>query len=481
MEKRVHKLTFYHPKLERISACLNGGYLVGGFVRDRLLGVRRGKVDIDLTVPDPEEVSRCVEKELSLKPFSFERVKTVYSFAGEGFRIDISGILGNSIEEDLRKRDFTINAIAVDVRELFLPFNDDVLLIDPTGGFEDLQRGVIRPVYSEAFSDDPVRILRGVRLKLELGFEYHPSFIVQAEEFSSLLEGAPSERIREELVKVLSRNDFYLFLKEIDSVGALYPVFKELKGIEKIPPSGIHQFNLKEHTLKCVELLETYAIPEKDAILEEYGERIGREEFFSDFTDRECLKLAALYHDVGKPLTVSRKGERLTFYGHDKVGADIVRDALLRLSFGKRAVRVAYTCVKHHLRPFFLYYLFKEGKLSDRALYRFFRDAGEYAFHVLLLSVADFGATSEECRRELPAYESFLKKLISFYRERLENLKPLLTGREIMEIKGMERPNRCVGIFKEKLLELQALGRVKTKEEAVKAVRGFNCEDTHKQ
>lgn len=481
MEKRVHKLTFYHPKLERISDCLEGGYVVGGFVRDRLLGVRKESVDIDVAVPEPKSVVECVERELSVKPFSFERVKTVYSFVGKGFRVDISGISGSSIEEDLKKRDFTINAIAVDVRELFLPFNDDALLIDPTGGFEDLQKGIIRPVYSRALSDDPVRILRGARFKLELEFEYHSSFVAQAVECSRLLEGAPAERVRDELVEVLKRDDFYVFLRELDSLGALYPVFKEVEGVEKIPPSGFHQFNLKEHTLRCVELLETYALPKREEILEEYGEKVGSEEFFPGFTDRECLKLSALYHDVGKPGTVEEKNGKLTFYGHDKLGAEIVKGALLRLSFGKKASKMAYTCVRHHLRPFFLYDLFKKGELSDRAVYRFFKDVGTYAFHLLLLSVADFGATSDECYRELPSYEVFLRKLVSFYRERLENLKPLLTGEEIMEVKGIKKPNRCVGVFKEKLLELQALGKIRTKEEALKAVRGFSCENSHKQ
>lgn len=481
MEKRVHKLTFYHPKIEKISSCVETAYIVGGFVRDRLLGVRSDSVDIDVAVPDPDEFARCVERELSIKPFSFEREKTVYSFVSDGFRLDVSGILGNSIEEDLKKRDFTVNAIAVDMREFLLPFNDDVVLIDPTGGFEDLQKGILRPVYESALSDDPVRILRGVRFKLELGFSYHDSFISQALASSHLIENAPSERVRDELIKVLSRSNFHKFLREIDNLKAFYPVFRELRGIEEIPPSGVHQFNLKEHTLRCVKLLETYALPERGGILGKYGERIGKFEFFSGFTDAECLKLSALYHDVGKPLTVKEKGDRLTFYNHDKVGAEITKKAFLRLSLGKKAARFGYTCVRFHLRPFFLYQLWKEGNLSSRAVYQFFRDAGDFSFHVLLLSVADFGATSEEYFGELPLYRSFLKELVSFYSERLENLKPLLSGKEIMEIKGIEKPNRCVGLFKEKLLELQAIGVVKTREDAVKAVKGFSCESSDKQ
>jgi poly(A) polymerase len=181
MEKRVHKLTFYHPKLERISECFNSCYIVGGFVRDRLLGIRKEFTDIDLvTSDDLERVVKCIGERLKRKPFSFEREKRVFSFVGDYFRIDVSNIFGESIEEDLRRRDFTINAIGVDFRELFLPFNDDVLLIDPTGGFEDLKKGLIRPAYENSISDDPVRIVRGVRFKVLLDFRYHSSFIEQS-------------------------------------------------------------------------------------------------------------------------------------------------------------------------------------------------------------------------------------------------------------------------------------------------------------
>ncbi len=481
MEKRVHKLTFYHPKLEKISGCVDEGYLVGGFVRDRLLGIGKDKVDIDLAAPNPEKIIPCVEEKLSIKPFLFERKKNVYTFIGRDFRIDISDITGSSIEDDLKLRDFTINALAVDIRELFLPFNDDAIVIDPTGGFEDLQEGILRPVYPQALSDDPIRILRGIRLKINLGFKYHISFINQAINSSSLLKSCPTERIREELVKVLRGNHFHMFLKDLEYLRSLYFVFQELEGIERIPPSGVHQFNLKEHTMKCVELLEKYAIPNREKILKKYGKEIGKTTLLPDFSDCECLKMVALYHDVGKPLTVKEKDGRLTFYSHDKIGAEIARKAFLRLSFGKKASRLAYYCIKYHLRPFFLYQLWQENRLTEKAIYRFFRDTGMFAFHILLLSVADFGATSDRFMEELPQYELFIGKLVNFYSERLENVKPLLTGKEIMEIKGFKKPKKCIGQIKEKLLELQALRKIKTKEDAIKIVGGFNCEDTDKQ
>ena len=479
MDKRVHRITFYHPKIERISDCFESCYIVGGFVRDRLLGVRKEFTDIDLVTKDKlEKVAECIERRLGKSPFSFKREKEVFSFVGRDFRIDVSSLDGETIEEDLRKRDFTINAMAVDIRELFLPFNDDAEIIDPTGGFEDIQKGIIRPVYEKAISDDPVRILRGVRLKLQLNFKFHPSFIEQSEGKERELQNSPPERLREELIKILNTEKFHEALRDLDNLKVLYGVFKELSEIEEIPPSGLHQYSLKEHTLKTVELLETYVLKRKEELLSQFSSLVGSEKLLPNLSDEECLKIVALYHDVAKPLTVKEVNERLTFHNHDKLGAEIVRDALIRLTFGKKAARLGYTVVRNHLRPFFLYELYKRGELTDRAVYRFFRDSGNYSFHTLLLSVADFGATSEEMFGKIEEYEEFVKGLVEFYAERIHNLKPLLSGKEIMEIKGIEKPDRCVGFIKEKLLELQVIGKVKTREEAVSAVKGINCEDS---
>ena len=479
MDKRVHRITFYHPKIERISDCFESCYIVGGFVRDRLLGVRKEFTDIDLVTKDKlEKVAECIERRLGKSPFSFKREKEVFSFVGSDFRIDVSSLDGETIEEDLRKRDFTINAMAVDIRELFLPFNDDAEIIDPTGGFEDIQRGILRPVYEKAISDDPVRILRGVRLKLQLNFKFHLSFIEQSKGKERELQNSPPERLREELIKILNTEKFHEALRDLDNLKVLYGIFKELSKIEEIPPSGLHQYSLKEHTLKTVELLETYVLKRKEELLSQFSPLVGSEKLLPNLSDEECLKIVALYHDVAKPLTVKEVNGRLTFHNHDKLGAEIVKNALMRLSFGKKAARLGYTVVRNHLRPFFLYELYKRGELTDRAVYRFFRDSGNYSFHTLLLSVADFGATSEEMFGKIEEYEEFVKGLVKFYAERIHNLKPLLSGKEIMEIKGIEKPDRCVGFIKEKLLELQAIGKVKTREEAVSAVKGINCEDS---
>ena len=471
MEKRVHKLTFYHPKVEKAAECLEEeAYLVGGFVRDRLLRVKKDYLDVDFVVRKlaDEEIS-CLEKIFGSRGFKIKKTKEVFSFVSGGSRFDFSTMEGERIEEDLKKRDFTINAIAVNLRELTLPFNDDALLIDPTGGYEDLIRGVIRPVSGSSLKDDPLRVLRGIRLKNLLDFEYSEKFLELAPLSAPLLQEIPEERIKEELLKLLKADRFSPALREMVQLKAFFPVFKELRGIEKIPPGGLHQFDLLEHTLRTVEFVEKFAIPESPSYLKEFSEAVLR--------DAQALKLTALYHDVGKPLTAKEREGRLTFYGHDKVGAPIARDALIRLGFGREWGKIAYYVVRNHLRPFFLYELFKEKRLSERAIYRFFRDCKGYGFHTLTVSVADYMATSEEMERSIGDYLDFIVYLVSFYRERLKDLKPLLTGEEIMEIKGFERPNRWVGRIKEKMLELQAIGKIKTREEAVAFVKGFTVKE----
>ena len=476
MEKRIHKLTFYHPKLEKVGGCFKKAYLVGGFVRDRILGVRKDFTDIDLVTFDPlEKVERCITETLGKKPFSFEKGKRVICYVGEDYRLDVTSAEGKTIEEDLQRRDFTVNAIAVDISELFLPFNDDALLIDPFNGLEDLQRGIIRPVTEKALSEDAVRVVRGVRLKLQLGFSYHPSFVSCAEEVAKKLSQVPTPRVKEELLKLLRTDKFYEALSDLDSLGALTPIFRELEEIGAVPPSGLHRYNLKEHTFLTVKFLETYCLPRKEKILVKYAEKVGSEEFFPRFTDGECLKLVALYHDVAKPLTMEEREGKLTFYGHDKLGAEITAKAFLRLGLGKKASRMGALIVRNHLRPFFLYELYRENSLTERAIYRFFRDSGEYAFHTLLHSVADWMATSYEMSEKVEEFISFIHKLLSFYEERMESLRPLLSGKEIMDIKGFDRPNECVGRIKEKMLELQAVGIIKTKEDAEKFGKGFCC------
>ncbi|WP_283400782.1 HD domain-containing protein [Desulfurobacterium pacificum] len=446
--------------LRLVSSCLKSGYIVGGFVRDVLLGVRKKELDVDLVVSSWDEVDfDCLKERLGVKPFVFEKEKTVYTFYKKGeFRVDLTLVDGETIEEDLGKRDFTVNAMAVSLGGIFL--KETVNLIDPFNGYEDLKRKVLRPIREDSIRADVVRILRGIRFKLTLNFAYHENFVRQAKENAFLLRKIPPPRLKDELFKILPLPLFHRYLEELDHLSAFVHVFPELEGIEKIPPSGLHQFDLKTHTFLTVKYLETFC----DSIP-------LREEVGNDFN---ILKLVALYHDVAKPVTVKEKDGYLTFYNHDKIGAEIAKNAFQRLAFGKRASQIAWTVIRNHLRPFFLYDLYKKGKLTKKAIFNLYKDSRPYHYHVLLHSVADYMATSEEMAQSVGDYLDFLSLLVADF-ERFESIKPLLSGEDIIEIRGFSSPNPCVGRIKEKLEELQAIGKVRTKEEAIKFVKGYCC------
>ena len=455
MKRKVLK----NPLIKLLADCVEQGYVVGGFVRDALLGLEKEVWDVDVVVPSWEVVKfKCLKEKLKVSPFVFKKEKTVYTFKTNSFRIDLTLLEGNSIEEDLRKRDFTINAMAISLKDIL--FADKEKLIDPLGGYDDLNRRLLRPVSKEALLNDPVRVLRGVRFKILFDFTYHPLFLEEAPKAAFLLKKIPPPRLKDELLKILPHSLFYRYLKELDALKALYHIFPELEGIEKIPPSGLHQFDLKTHTFLTVKYLETLcsSIPLK--------EKIGN--------DFPILKLVALYHDVAKPLTVKEKDGYLTFYNHDKIGAEITKKAFERLTLGKKASQMAWTIVRNHLRPFFLYELFKKNKLTQKAVFKLYKDTKPYHYHVLLHSLADYSATSKEMAESAKEFLNFLF-LLSKNFESFEQLKPLLNGKDIMEIKGFSSPNSCIGKIKDKLEELQAVGKVRTKEEAVKFVKGYCC------
>ena len=473
MERKMHRLTFFHPLIEKISVCFqNESYIVGGFVRDRIYRAISDYVDIDIVTADElKSVKGCVEERLSIKGFVFKREKEVVSFFGNNLRMDISELHGSSITEDLGERDFTINAIAVSLEDIVSPLLIEVKLIDPFNGIEDLERGILRPVSDSSIKKDPLRIVRGIRLKVKFDLRYSDLFLKQLRENLEFLKDIAVERIREELVKILKMEETDIAFRDMFDLSVFHKIFPEFKGFEEVPPSGLHQFDLVEHTLRTVKYIKD-VVELKDEVLGEFGGLIGSLKFLPNMSDIEALKLAALYHDVAKPITMKRRKGKLTFYGHDVLGARIARESAIRLSFGKKVGDFMFTVIRNHLRPFFL---FNEKRLSDRAKFRFFKDSGSYSLHVLLHSIADWMATSDVMKSNVNEFIEFVKGMVEFYK-RMSSVVPLLSGDEIMEVKGWEKPTRCVGEIKEKLFELQVLGKITNKDDAVKFVRGYSCE-----
>ncbi|MBN1956367.1 MAG: HD domain-containing protein [Anaerolineae bacterium] len=474
---------------------------VGGAVRDALLD--RPIHDWDVAVEgDAIGLARAVADALggAFYPLDVERDagRVVLDRPPEPrMELDFAALRGPNLEADLRGRDFTINAMAVTA---------DGQLVDPTGGWADLQARLVRAPDETAFDDDPLRMLRAVRLVAELPLKLEAKTAAWIIQRAHTLHRAAPERIRDEIARTLAAPDPAGHLHMLDELGLLEQVIPEiapLKGQEQSPP---HRFDVWWHSLQVVDGVAAvlaaleghtpqpdYADPPPVA-WDDVAARLGR--FATPIGERlqarlkggrtahTLLHLAALGHDLGKPLTCSQDREgRLHFYSHDQVGAEIVAARLQALRFSHPETEWVERVVLAHLRPAHLARV--KGAVTRRAIYRFFRATGAAGVGVVLLSLADHLATwgphlqPGRWERRLEVAE----RLLCHYFERQEDtIDPpaLLSGHDLIAQLGLAAGPE-LGRLLEKIREAQAAGEVQNKEEALalaRAIAGGNKRTT---
>jgi putative nucleotidyltransferase with HDIG domain len=440
-------------------------FLVGGAIRDHLLGV--ASTDFDIVVwGDPEAAARRFARETGGSFVILDAEEAIYRVALRGTTYDFCAPKGLDAASDARDRDFTINALSARV----WPPDDkvDTPVIDPTGGLADLAAGIIRVPSPSVLSDDPVRIIRAFRFAATLGFTINPETTTEIRtRRRDLLSGA-RERIRDELTKLLGADRTYPVIRGMDDAGVLPVLFPEIETMRGMSQNRFHRFDVWGHSLACLDELER--------LIEVYPRRLsGYEEIIRAYlarpmgggwTGESLLKLTSLFHDVGKPATRSvREDGEATFYSHENKGAVIFKSMCLRLLMGRRAVRAGTSLIRHHMR---LLSLSRMEEITPRALGRLIRDVGEDLPGVVLLGLADTGAGHTDSRR-LAQGDVLARDILEAYRRVLSDddktPAPLLSGRDIMEIAGIGQ-GVLVGRLKSDLLEAQAAGEVTTKGEA---------------
>ena len=411
-------------------------WVVGGYVRDKLLG--REHFDLDVVVEDGDALAlarRFAELADAGPPVTFERFGTAQvtlpgrhvefvtaraeSYAPESRKPSVRRA---TLEEDLRRRDFTVNTMLMDL---------DGHIHDPLGGREDLEAGVLRTPADplQTFSDDPLRMLRGIRFAAELGFALAPDLLPAMRRLKGRL--APPvismERIADELRRMLVSERPKLALELLDQAELLGVVLPEIERCKGVPQSGYHTHDVFGHTLLTV------AATPPDLI----------------------LRVAALFHDCGKPATAKGDG---TFLGHEEVGAQIAQAALERLRFAQREVEAVVKLVRLHLRP-----VFYRSEWSDGAVRRLARDAGPLLDRLMALARADIAASAYPEPEKLDELQA---RLDAVRQERPSRLEPIVSGEDIMRLKGIG-PGPEVGRIKQKLEELVIDGDIPPDREAV--------------
>ena len=485
-------------------------YLVGGFVRDVLLG--RPTHDVDLAVAgSPASVARTLAGRVggAVVPLDPERgiYRVVLREPLDGIPVvDLTRLRGPTIEADLAARDFTINAIAVRLDGAASAF------IDPTGGIGDLEARRVRMVSSQAFRDDPVRLLRAVRFAVQLDFSLDDETASLTRRDAALLCRTAAERQRDELAQILRTDDAMRGASLLLELGLLYVLLPDLEATAGCTQPKEHYYDVLEHSLHTLGALDSMlrrsppvgASPRAASLRASPSnaspsnasdearaawmwrvlwERLGPidevrvrldEVMTEDRPRRIALKLAGLLHDVSKPetKTVDPRTGRTRFYGHDDLGSRRTAALARGLRFSTREAAYMELLVREHLRPGMLA---APGEVpTRRALYRFSRDLDGAAPELLLLNLADHAAargpelTEMEWRRHVDFVAWVLRML--YVEARIIRPPKLLTGNDLMRELDL-RPGPAIGKLLDAVKEAQAAGEVETAAEALALAR----------
>ncbi len=450
-------------------------YIVGGFLRDSLLG--RPVHDLDLAVEgDARLFAEALSEMLRAPMFALHVEAGMYrlTLQGQAFdQIDVSTTAG-TLAEDLGRRDFTVDALAVDALGAA---DSRRVIIDLAGGLGDLENKVLRAIAPDVFQKDPARLLRGVRLAAELGFTVEPATERLIIENAHLTASVAGERTREELVRLLSLPSAGATVEYLDRLRLLTRVFPELEPSRGVDQPNEHTWDVLGHQLKTVSSLDwvlrrgdwPYGMAEAQRIIPwDSATAAYFEASVNGGASRLALaRLAALIHDIAKPETKTlAPSGRVRFYGHPSRGAETAAEMLKRLRFSQKEIKFIAAMVEAHMRP---NQLGPEAIMpTPKAVYRFLRDTGDAAVATLYLSLADHLAARGPTLvlDNFREHVTIVTYVLSERGRQLEMApKRLIDGHELESRFGL-KPGPEMGNILEAVTEAQATGEIATKEEA---------------
>lgn len=429
--------------------------LVGGPVRDAFLG--RIAPDLDFTSDADPDTTLSILKPIAKTSWDIGRKFGTIGAIVQGKQVEVTTYrtdqysedsrkpevrYGTSLEEDLVRRDFTINAIA-----LRLPTK---VLVDPFDGLTDLLAGMIRtPAAPEkSFGDDPLRMMRAARFVSQLGFEIEPATFAAMRQMADRISIVSAERVHDELVKLLMGTHPVRGLEVLVESGLADHILPELPALKLETDEHHRHKDVYRHSLTVLE--QAIALEDEPDLV---------------------LRLAALLHDIGKPATRKfEPGGSVSFLHHDIVGAKLARKRLHKLRFDKDTIAKVSRLVELHMR----FYGYGEAGWSDSAVRRYVRDAGELLDRLHRLTRADVTTRNRRKAERLEFAHEDLERRIAQLREQeeLAAVRPEIDGQQIMEILGI-KPGPVVGRAYAFLLELRLDEGILGEEEVERRLRAW--------
>ena len=463
------------------SRCIPA-FLVGGSIRDRLLGKYTDDVDI-VVAASPHQIGPDLAAILGGRMVSLDSTRDMVRIvvASECSRVDIDLVrmAASGIEADLGGRDFTVDALAV---RLGQALTADWNLIDPHNGVSDIESRTISVVSADALTSDPVRAVRAVRIAADTGFEIDARTESLIRRDAALIRNTSAERLREELLKTLALPGAGASVKLMDRLGILSALVPELDSARGVEQPREHYYDVFGHLIAAVTFADQIVtdVYESVVVSEMMPRFDGMRDYFAhEATDGHTrgtlLKLTALLHDIAKPQTKTiEPSGRVRFFGHSEVGEQIAGEILQRLRFGRRGQRLVRSMIRHHLRP---RQMAGRGELpTERAIQRYYRDLDDAALDTLYLNMADFLAargpllTPEEMAVQVRVIDRILKVGPQSGPADRPKRVGLLTGHDIMDALGLD-PGPMVGRLLKAVASEEAAGRVTTRSEALSLAR----------
>lgn len=487
-------------------------HYVGGIVRSSLL--RRDSSDLDITLPPADVAPAARELGRRLKAAVFEMdaefgVWRLVTHKGK-IQIDLTAYQGKDLKADLLRRDFAFNSLAYPVSALpeivikpqksgtarvILKKLKKNLIVDYSGGLQDVAAKVINISNSRVFKEDPLRMLRAFRSSAELGFAISDKTLKQIKKDRALIAEPAGERVREELDRLFFTSKAYDNLMRMDACGLLTALFPELEPQRKCAEVYYGKGGVLKHTLDVFKRME-YLLDHLPKAFPKYAKKLA-----PLAENKPLYKMAALLHDIAKPATAKVKGDRLRFFYHEEKGAQMAKAVLERLHYSRADLRLICAMIGEHLRPS---NLASNDVITDRGAYHFFRDLGDAGVPLLLLCWADYASyvSDAQLRRIMPKsaqrlmtiaqaqktanvgktlrHMQVLFLLLRKFFDTPKKVQPtrLITGRDVMDALSLP-PSPKIGEILEAVAVAQVEGKVVSKEDALAFIKTLDVKEQH--
>jgi putative nucleotidyltransferase with HDIG domain len=452
LREKIHK----DPILSKLSGLSKEKriplFLVGGYLRDLLL--RTSRKDYDFTLPkDASSFIATIEEVLLLHFFKVgkeEMNTTTYRIIKEDMSIDLTFLQGETIEEDLQRRDFTVNAIAFSLQDETFHWVEESL--------EDIEKKLIRAVSNHSIDQDPLRMLRAIRYLCTLdGFALDKKLKEEISFKKEKILSLPGERIKTELDQILLSPRPAIGMKSLYEFNLLLTLFPEFKGLENLGQNECHHLDVLSHTLLMVEKI-SWAF---DWVAQNYQEISMTQE------DRLSLYYAALFHDIGKQDTYSKdEKERVHFYYHESFSVQAAERIMERLRFSNLLKNKILHLIKNHMRILNL-----SWETKETALKRLVNQIGDETPLLVLLTLADKEASRGVLSIQIDeVVENHCLRILKLFNEKdIVHPLPFITGHDVMALGYSTGPR--IGQILNFIRRKQVEGEIKNREEALRVLR----------